>query len=397
MGFEFESGTDNVVNIKVIGVGGGGNNAVNRMIDSGLKGVEFVSINTDKQALLHSPAPRKLQIGEKLTKGFGAGSNPEIGKRAAEETRSEISKLLENTDMVFITAGMGGGTGTGAAPIVAEVARERDILTIGVVTRPFDFEGSARRLQAEAGIEEMRSRVDALIVIPNERLKLVSEQRITFKNAFEIADNVLRQAIQSISELITMEGIINLDFADVTSIMKGAGYAHMGTGSATGRDKAEQAARLAIQSPLLETSINGARGVIINVTGSPDITLEEVESAAMMVKEAAHESAHIIFGASIDDDMEDEIRVTVIATRFDRNPALDYEEKEGTEIPAPKAVDPAVEDGRTMVFSRDEVNAAAEASGSAQTPEIDSKDDLFDDIDKIFKLGSSKRDNNYNY
>lgn len=383
MGFEFESGTDNVVNIKVIGVGGGGNNAVNRMISSGLRGVEFISINTDKQALLHSATPRKLQIGEKLTKGFGAGSNPDIGKRAAEETRSELSKLLENTDMVFITAGMGGGTGTGGAPIVAEVAKERDILTIGVVTRPFDFEGSARRLQAEAGIEEMRSKVDALIVIPNERLKLVSEQRITFKNAFEIADNVLRQAIQSISELITMEGIINLDFADVTSIMKGAGYAHMGTGSASGRDKAEQAARLAIQSPLLETSINGARGVIINITGSPDITLEEVENAAMMVKEAAHETAHIIFGASIDDTMEDEIRVTVIATRFDRNPTIAFEEQEGGNS--------ALEEGNTVVFSRDEVNAAADAASNT-APDLDSKDDLFDDIDKIFKRGSAKRD-----
>lgn len=387
MGFEFESGTDNVVNIKVIGVGGGGNNAVNRMIASGLRGVEFIAINTDKQALLHAATPRKLQIGEKLTKGFGAGSNPEIGKRAAEETRSEISKLLENTDMVFITAGMGGGTGTGGAPIVAEVAKERDILTIGVVTRPFDFEGSARRLQAEAGIEEMRNKVDALIVIPNERLKLVSEQRITFKNAFEIADNVLRQAIQSISELITMEGIINLDFADVTSIMKGAGYAHMGTGSATGRDKAEQAARLAIQSPLLETSINGARGVIINITGSPDITLEEVENAAMMVKEAAHETAHIIFGTSIDDNMEDEIRVTVIATRFDRNPTLDFEEQESGKTHA------SADDGNTVVFSRDEVNAAADAAAAGPAPDIDSKDDLFDDIDKIFKRGSAKRDN----
>ncbi len=383
MGFEFESGTDNVVNIKVIGVGGGGNNAVNRMIASGLRGVEFITINTDKQALLHSATPRKLQIGEKLTKGFGAGSNPDVGKRAAEETRSEISKLLENTDMVFITAGMGGGTGTGGAPIVAEVAKERDILTIGVVTRPFDFEGSARRLQAEAGIEEMRNKVDALIVIPNERLKLVSEQRITFKNAFEIADNVLRQAIQSISELITMEGIINLDFADVTAIMKGAGYAHMGTGSATGRDKAEQAARLAIQSPLLETSINGARGVIINITGSPDITLEEVESAATMVKEAAHETAHIIFGASIDDNMEDEIRVTVIATRFDHNPTLDFEETEAQQSSA--------DDGNTVVFSRDEVNAAADAAGGT-APDIESKDDLFDEIDKIFKRGSARRD-----
>ncbi len=317
MGFEFETGSENVVTIKVIGVGGGGNNAVNRMLSSGLRGVEYVSVNTDKQALMHSPCSHKLQIGEKLTKGFGAGSKPEIGKKAAEESRNEIAKVLENTDMVFITAGMGGGTGTGAAPVVAEVAKEREILTIGVVTRPFDFEGPRRREQAELGIAAMSSEVDALIVIPNERLKLVSEQKITFKNAFEVADNVLRQAIQSITELITMEGIINLDFADVTSIMKGAGYAHMGVGHAQGRDKAELAAKMAIESPLLETSINGAKGVIINFTGSPDITLEEVDAAATMIKEAAHETAHIIFGASIDDNMEDEIKVTVIATQFD--------------------------------------------------------------------------------
>ncbi len=334
MGFELELGSDNVVTIKVIGVGGGGNNAVNRMYSSGLNGVEFVSINTDKQALINSPCSRKLQIGEKLTKGFGAGSKPEVGKKAAEETRSEIAKVLENTDMVFITAGMGGGTGTGAAPVVAEVAKEKEILTIGVVTRPFDFEGPIRREHAELGISEMRGEVDALIVIPNERLKLVSDQKITFKNAFEVADNVLRQAIQSITELITMKGIINLDFADVTSIMKGAGYAHMGTGHAQGRDKAELAAKMAIQSPLLETSINGAKGVIINFTGSPDITLEEVDAAATIIKEAAHETAHIIFGASIDDNMEDEIKVTVIATQFENdNAGKISKEEENSENP----------------------------------------------------------------
>ena len=321
-GFEFESTTDNVVNIKVIGVGGGGGNAVERMLANGLRGVEFVTVNTDKKQLIHSACPHKLQIGEKLTRGFGAGSNPEVGKKAAEETRSELAKIMESADMVFITAGMGGGTGTGAAPVVAEVAKERDVLTVGVVTRPFDFEGAKRFAQAEQGIEEMHSKVDALIVIPNDRLKLVSEQRITFKNAFEIADNVLLQAIQSISDLITMDGIINLDFADVTSIMKGAGYAHMGVGYGTGRDKAETAAHQAIQSPLLETSINGARGVIINITGCPEITLEEVENAAMMVKEAAHPTAHIIFGASIDEEMEDAMRVTVIATQFDDKPHL---------------------------------------------------------------------------
>lgn len=385
MGFEFENETENVVTIKVIGVGGGGNNAVNRMIENGIHGVEFVTLNTDKQALLHSPASRKLQIGEKLTKGFGAGSNPDIGKKAAEETRSEISRMLEDTDMVFITAGMGGGTGTGAAPVVAEVARERDILTIGVVTRPFDFEGSKRRLQAEVGIEEMRGKVDALIVIPNERLKLVSDQKITFKNAFEIADNVLKQAIQSISELITMEGIVNLDFADVTAIMKNAGYAHMGTGYANGRDKAEEAARIAIQSPLLETSIKGARGVILNITGSPDMTLEDVETAASMVKEAAHESAHIIFGASINEDLEDEFRITVIATQFDHKPVFDSEDEETA-----KAEDDAVE---SDLLSDDILTGTEEKAAPA--PDFNSKDDLFTDLEEIFRRGSNRRGNSF--
>ncbi|NLD86906.1 MAG: cell division protein FtsZ [Clostridiales bacterium] len=368
MGFEFENTNENIVNIKVIGVGGGGNNAVNRMISSGLRGVEFVAINTDKQALNHSPAPRKLQIGEKLTKGWGAGSNPEVGRKAAEETRSELAKILEKTDMVFITAGMGGGTGTGGAPIVAEVAKERDILTIGVVTRPFAFEGAMRHEQAERGIEEMHSRVDALIVIPNERLKLVSEQKITLVNAFEIADNVLRQAISSISELITMEGLINLDFADVTSIMKNAGYAHMGVGVATGRDKAEQAAKLAISSPLLETSINGAKGVIVSITGSPEMSLEEVDSAATMIKNAAHEDVHVIFGASIDESMEDAMRVTVIATKFDSKPVYDEEKEEIAE--ELEGEDSEVEEDTT------------EESGT---------DDLFKDIEEIFRNKQRRR------
>jgi len=381
MGFEFDNGTDNVVNIKVIGVGGGGGNAVERMLNSGLQGVEFVTINTDKKALLHSASPRKLQIGEKLTKGFGAGSNPEVGKKAAEETRSELSKMLETTDMVFITAGMGGGTGTGAAPVVAEVAKERDILTIGVVTRPFDFEGKKRYEQAEKGITEMHGKVDALIVIPNDRLKLVSEQRITFKNAFEIADNVLLQAIQSISDLSTMEGIINLDFADVTAIMKGAGYAHMGVGTGSGRDKAEQAARQAIQSPLLETSINGARGVIINITGSPEITLDEVENAATMIKEAAHKDAHIIFGASIDDNLEDAMRVTVIATQFDNgSPTIKAVEKGNYTTPAPAA-------------SVEEKTEEAPAEEAAEEPVVENinvvsggeAEDDFDIIRKMFE------------
>ena len=321
MGFEFEMDYDSVVNIKVIGVGGGGNNAVNRMVTSGLQGVEFIAINTDKQALNRSEASVKIQVGTKLTKGQGAGSRPEIGRKAAEESREDINKALEGADMVFITAGMGGGTGTGGAPVVAQIAREMGILTVGVVTRPFGFEGKKRMEQANAGIDQLKENVDSLIVIPNERLKYVSDQKISLKNAFEIADNVLHQAVASISELITVPGLINLDFADVTSIMKGAGFAHMGVGSAAGKDKAEEAAKMAIQSPLLESSINGAHGVILSVIGSEDIELDEIEQAASMIQAAAHPDAHIIFGASISEDADDEIRVVVIATGFDNPPA----------------------------------------------------------------------------
>ena len=317
MGFEFEMDYDTVVNIKVIGVGGGGNNAVNDMVRSGLQGLEFVAINTDKQALNRSEASVKIQIGAKLTKGQGAGSKPETGRKAAEESREEIAKALEGAHMVFITAGMGGGTGTGGAPVVAQIAREMGILTVGVVTRPFAFEGKKRMEQANTGIEALKENVDSLIVIPNERLKYVSEQKISFKNAFEIADNVLHQAVASISELITVPGLINLDFAEVTSVMKGAGYAHMGVGSAVGKDKAEEAAKKAIQSPLLETSINGAHGVVLSIIGSSDIGLDEIERAASMVQASAHPDAHIIFGASINEDVDDEIRVVVIATGFD--------------------------------------------------------------------------------
>lgn len=320
MGFEFEMDYDTVVNIKVIGVGGGGNNAVNDMVRSGLQGLEFVAINTDKQALNRSEASVKIQIGAKLTKGQGAGSKPETGRKAAEESREEISKALEGAHMVFITAGMGGGTGTGGAPVVAQIAREMGILTVGVVTRPFAFEGKKRMEQANTGIELLKENVDSLIVIPNERLKYVSEQKISFKNAFEIADNVLHQAVASISELITVPGLINLDFADVTSVMKGAGYAHMGVGSAVGKDKAEEAAKKAIQSPLLETSINGAHGVVLSIIGSSDIGLDEIERAASMVQASAHPDAHIIFGASINEEADDEIRVVVIATGFEEAP-----------------------------------------------------------------------------
>ena len=316
MAFGLETGPENVVSIKVIGVGGGGNNVVNRMVRSGVKSVEFIAVNTDKQALTSSSAGYKIQIGEKLTHGQGAGSNPDVGRKSAEERRNQISKALEDTDMVFITAGMGGGTGTGAAPVVAEIAREQGVLTVGVVTKPFAFEGRKRMTQAEQGIEELRSKVDSLVIIPNERLKYATDQKITFANAFEIADDVLRQAVQSISDLIRDTGFINLDFADVSAVMKDAGLAHMGVGRAAGKGKAEEAARMAISSPLLETSINGARGVLINVTGSMDMGLEEVEQAASLVQDAVHPDALTIFGATFDEELDDEMRVTVIATGF---------------------------------------------------------------------------------
>lgn len=321
MPFEIDNDFDNIVQIKVIGVGGGGGNAIDRMVTMGVQGVEFISVNTDKQALYRSKATQKIQIGEKVTHGKGAGSKPEMGQKAADESREAIAAAIRGSDMVFITAGMGGGTGTGAAPIVADIAKEMGLLTVGVVTKPFHFEGRRRMEQAEHGIEDLRNRVDSLVIIPNERLKFATDQKITFANAFEIADDVLRQAVQSISDLIKNTGFINLDFADVTAVMKDAGMAHMGVGRAGGKNKAEEAAKMAISSPLLETSINGARGVLVNVTGSVDIGLEEVETAANLVQQAAHPDALIIFGAAFDEDLEDEIRVTVIATGFEEGGA----------------------------------------------------------------------------
>ncbi len=323
MAFELVSPPDNVVKIKVIGVGGGGNNVVNRMVRSGVSGVDFVAVNTDKQALNVSSAEYKIQIGEKLTHGQGAGSDPEVGRKSAEESRSQITKALEDTHMVFITAGMGGGTGTGAAPIVAEAAKEQGILTVGVVTKPFAFEGRRRMAQAEKGIEDLRGKVDSLVIIPNERLKHATDQKITFANAFEIADDVLRQAVMSISELISKTGFINLDFADVTAVMKDAGLAHMGVGRASGKGKAGAAAQLAISSPLLETSINGARGILINVAGPADMDFDDVDEAASLVQSAVHPDANTIFGATFDETLEDEIRVTVIATGFDEKKTAD--------------------------------------------------------------------------
>ena len=321
MDFKAEAGPENVVTIKVVGVGGAGNNVVNRMVKAGTQGVEFVAINTDRQALAVSNADQKLQIGEKMTRGQGAGSDPEIGKRSAEESRNNIAKAVEDADMVFITAGMGGGTGTGAAPVVAEIAKDAGLLTVGVVTKPFKFEGKRRMDQANAGIKELLGRVDSLLIIPNDRLKFATDQKVTLANAFEIADDVLLQAVTSISNLIKNTGFINLDFADVNCIMRNAGFAHMGVGHAAGKGKAEEAARMAVASPLMETSINGAHGVLINITGSEDMDLEDVETAASLVQEAAHPDANIIFGATFDDSLDDEIRVTVIATGFEEGGA----------------------------------------------------------------------------
>ncbi len=317
MEFDFEKVYDSGVNIKVIGVGGGGNNAVNRMISTNIRGVEFIAVNTDNQALNTSCAAKKLVIGEKITRGKGAGSNPDVGKRSAEESIEGVKEVLAGADMVFITTGMGGGTGTGAAPVIAKAAKELDILTVGIVTKPFAFEGQRRMKQAEAGIEELSKYVDSLIVIPNERLKQVEDTHITLANAFEIADDVLRRGVQSVSDLVNCPGFVNLDFADVTAIMKNAGFAHMGVGTAKGADKAQLAAMAAIKSPLLETSIAGARGVLVNITTSLDIQLEEVDMASQMIHEEAHPDANIIWGTTFDPDMLDEMRVTIIATGFD--------------------------------------------------------------------------------
>ena len=317
MNFEHGGNKEYGVDIRVVGVGGGGSNAVNRMIASGLQGVEFIAINTDKQALRKSTAPTQLAIGEKITNGFGAGSNPEIGKRAADEAYNEIKQLLSGADMVFLTAGMGGGTGTGATPIVAKAAREMDILTVGVVTTPFSFEGKRRKDQALEGIEEISQYVDSLVVIPNDRLKLVSDARITLANAFSEADDVLRRGVQSISDLINVPGFINIDFADVTSVLADSGVAYMGMGRANGKDKAQVAANMAITSPLLETSIKGAKGVIISISASADVGLEDVDLASTMIANECNPDASVIWGVAFDPELEDEMRITIIAANFD--------------------------------------------------------------------------------
>ncbi len=376
--------------IKVVGVGGGGGNAVNRIASAGVRSVELVCMNTDKQALQRSQASIKVQLGEKLTNGRGAGSKPEVGEKAAEESREIISQTLKDADMVFITAGMGGGTGTGAAPAVAKIAREQGALTVGIVTKPFAFEGRRRMDQAEQGIAALREHVDSLVVIPNERLKLVSDERITLANAFLVADDVLRQGVQSISDLIQLPGIVNLDFEDVKSVMQDAGYAHMGVGHGTGKDKAEQAAMAAISSPLLETKIAGARGVIINITFSPDTATNEIYTASQIVTERAHPDANIIWGATFDESMEDAMNVTVIATGFEgmngekSKPALDLDLDDDflSASPAPNEP-PAISSGRGGSNIRNSSNIRG-ASEPRVDPAVIDDDDTFTDIMSIF-------------
>ena len=338
------------VNIKVIGVGGGGGNAVNRMVECGVQNVEFIAINTDQPVLDISSADYKICIGDKLTKGRGAGGDPVKGQKSAEESQEEIQDALKGTQMIFITAGMGGGTGTGAAPVVAKIARDMGILTVGIVTKPFAFEGKRRMANAEAGLQELANNVDSLVVIPNERLKLISDRVRSLKDAFAAADDVLKDGVQSISDLIKVPGFINLDFADVSSVMKDAGYAHMGVGTGKGKDKAHDAAQMAISSPLLETTIDGAKGIIINITASSDLAFEEADTASSIIADAADPDANIFWGVVFDDSLEDEMRVTVIATGFgNENSNLTFggeaKEKasETTQTAAPAAAAPKKE------------------------------------------------------
>ena len=394
--FEFDAGETSVVNIKVVGVGGGGNNAVNRMIESNVKGVTFIAINTDIQALAKSNAPIKINIGDKITKGKGAGANPDVGAHAAEDSRDEIVRAIEGADMVFITTGMGGGTGTGAAPVVAKIARELGILTVAIVTKPFSFEGKRRMDQAEAGIIRLRENVDSLLIIPNDRLKEASETKLTLMNAFSIADDVLRRGVQSISELINVPGMINLDFADVTNIMADAGLAHMGTGQATGKDKAEKAAQMAITSPLLETSISGAKGQLINITGSPDMGLDEASVASQLITDQTDPDATIIWGVAFDESLEDEIQVTVIATGLDADKKLKKltpEEiaEEEARIAAEQKAKEEAERAAAEAKAKAEAEAKAKAEEAERNAPVDPvtdgviSDSDFDDIMKILK------------
>lgn len=338
---EFDIDMDNFARLKVVGVGGGGNNAVNRMISAGLRGVEFIAVNTDKQALFLSQATTKIQIGDKLTKGLGAGANPEIGEKAANESRDEIAMAIKDADMVFVTAGMGGGTGTGGAPVIAQIAKEMGILTVAVVTKPFMFEGKKRMMQAEAGVEALKKVVDTLVTIPNDKLLQIADKKMPLVKAFNLADDVLRQGVQGISDLIAVPGLINLDFADVKTIMQDTGIAHMGIGRGSGENKAEEAAKQAISSPLLETTIDGAKGVLLNITGGPDLSLQEVNLAAELIQASADPDANIIFGAVIDDNLKDEIIITVIATGFSKGEIKRPGQLFGFDAKKPAAAEPA--------------------------------------------------------
>ena len=367
---------NNDVVIKVIGIGGGGNNAVNRMISEGVRGIEFISVNTDSQALLSSMAHKQIQIGEKLTRGLGAGAKPEVGKDAAKESRTQIVEELEGTDIVFVTAGMGGGTGTGAAPIIAKIAKELGILTIGVVTKPFAFEGRIRMKNADEGIKNLEESVDTLITVPNDKLLQIVHQNTTMMEAFSMADNVLKQGIQSISDLIKMPGLINLDFADVTSIMKDKGLAHMGIGTASGENRAIEAAKEAIQSPLLETSIKGAKGVLLNVAGGANLTLFEANAASSLVTESCDPEANIIFGTSIREDLGEDITITVIATGFETNQSQGFEESfrnRGTNRPS-DIVSKKVAEPEVAVTKEEKVKVEEKVEPKKSTHDID--DDL---------------------
>lgn len=397
MAFQLEEEYNgNLPVIKVIGVGGGGGNAVNRMVDSGVQSVEFIAVNTDDHVLQMSKANRKVHIGEKLTHGKGAGSQPAIGEKAAKENIDEIKAILKDTDMVFITAGMGGGTGTGAAPVVAAAAKEMGILTVAIVSKPFAFEGKHRMRQAEAGIEELRKNVDSLVIVPNEHLKkLENVGTITLKNAFSVADDVLRQGVQSISDLILVPGLVNLDFADVTAVMADAGLAHMGVGYASGENKAEEAALKAISSPLLETSIEGAKGLVVNITASENVGLEEIDKASTLITSKADEDANIIWGAALRDDMEDQIQITVIATGFGDSAPIPGIKPRITarpnssrtvieEKPVNASVTAAAPERRTVEINIDKQPAAAVSEEPKKTAEPVDEDDAFFQIMKMF-------------
>ena len=391
MAFGLETGPDTVVNIKVIGVGGGGNNVVNRMVRSGTKGVDFVAVNTDKQALNVSSATYKIQIGEKLTHGQGAGSDPEVGRKSAEESRNQIAKALEDTDMVFITAGMGGGTGTGAAPVVARLAQESGILTVAVVTKPFAFEREQKMLQAERGIAELRKYVDSLIVIPNEKLLEGLDKPLTMRESFALADDVLKTGVKSISDLIVEEGYINLDFADVSTIMKGAGYAHMAIGHGSGKDKAKEAANAVIASPLLETSIAGAKRLLINIAMSEDIMSTDVDVATKMITDKAAEDVEFIFGTAFKEDMQDEMVITVIAAGFDMVDPDAPEEEEAPEegaAPAEEPIpvdNPLVDDVKVSGSTPNPAPAQPAAAPKQEAPQQQSKP-VDDDLMAIFNI-----------